>query len=283
MRWEGHRQSSNVEDRRGGGGGLRLGGGSIGVGTIAIALVAGWLFGINPLTLLGIMEGGPPASQQGPAPAPPQGDARAAFVSTVLADTEDVWGALLANQGGYRAPKLTLFSGAVQTACGQGQAAMGPFYCPADQKVYIDLVFFETMQRRLGAPGDFAQAYVIAHEVGHHIQHLAGMTDKVDAARRRASPAEGNTLSVRLELQADCLAGVWTHHSQKGKGWLEQGDLEEAMNAAAAVGDDTLQRRSQGAVVPESFTHGTSAQRKAWFQRGQSGGRVADCDTFQDR
>jgi predicted metalloprotease len=274
-----------VEDRRGSGGGsgIRLGGGSIGVGTIAIALVAGWLFGINPLTLLGVMEGAQPTAQQGPAPAPPPSDARAAFVSTVLADTEDVWGALLASQGGYRAPKLTLFSGAVQTACGHGQAAMGPFYCPADQKVYIDLVFFETMQRRLGAPGDFAQAYVIAHEVGHHIQHLAGMTDKVDAARRRASPAEGNALSVRMELQADCLAGVWTHHSQKGKGWLEQGDLEEAMNAAAAVGDDTLQRRSQGAVVPESFTHGTSAQRKQWFQRGQAGGRVADCDTFQER
>jgi predicted metalloprotease len=285
MRWEGHRQSTNVEDRRGlgGGGGFRLGGGSIGIGTVAIALVAGWLFGINPLTLLGILDGGQPVVQQGPAPAPPANDARAAFVSTVLADTEDVWGALLAKQGGYRAPKLTLFTGAVQTACGQGQAAMGPFYCPADQKVYIDLGFFETMQRRLGAPGDFAQAYVISHEVGHHIQNLMGLTGKVEDARRRASPAQGNAMSVRLELQADCFAGVWTHHSQKGKGWLEQGDLEEAMNAAAAVGDDTLQRRSQGAVVPESFTHGTSAQRKSWFQRGQASGRPSDCDTFQER
>jgi hypothetical protein len=160
---------------------------------------------------------------------------------------------------------------------------MGPFYCPADQKVYIDLGFFETMQRRLGAPGDFAQAYVISHEVGHHIQNLMGLTGKVEDARRRASPAQGNAMSVRLELQADCFAGVWTHHSQKGKGWLEQGDLEEAMNAAAAVGDDTLQRRSQGAVVPESFTHGTSAQRKSWFQRGQASGRPSDCDTFQER
>jgi uncharacterized protein len=285
MRWEGHRQSSNVEDRRGaGGGGMRLGGGSIGLGTVAIAVVAGWIFGINPLTLLGILDGGAPATQQGPAPAPPANDARAAFISTVLADTEDVWGSLLQGQGGgYRQPKLTLFTGAVRTACGQGQAAMGPFYCPADEKVYIDLDFFEVLRQRLGAPGDFARAYVIAHEVGHHVQHQLGVTDKVDAARQRGGQVQANALLVRLELQADCYAGVWTHHSQKGKGWLEQGDLEEAMNAASQIGDDTLQRRTQGTVVPESFTHGTSEQRVSWFRRGQQSGRPSDCDTFQAR
>ena len=285
MRWEGHRQSSNVEDRRGGGGGgMRLGGGSIGLGTVAIAVVAGWIFGINPLTLLGILDGAsPPAQQQGPAPAPPANDARAAFVSTVLADTEDVWGSLLQGQGGgYRQPKLTLFNGAVRTACGQGQSAMGPFYCPADEKVYVDLGFFEVLRQRLGAPGDFAQAYVIAHEVGHHVQHQLGITEKVEAARQRGQ-AQANALLVRLELQADCFAGVWTHHSQKGKGWLEQGDLEEAMNAASQIGDDTLQRRTQGTVVPESFTHGTSEQRVSWFKRGQQSGRPSDCDTFQAR
>jgi predicted metalloprotease len=285
MKWEGHRQSSNVEDRRGGGsGGMRLGGGSIGLGTVAIAVVAGWIFGINPLTLLGILDGAAPATQQqGPAPAPPSSDARAAFVSTVLADTEDVWTSLLQGQGGgYRQPKLTLFNGAVRTACGQGQSAMGPFYCPADEKVYIDLDFFEVLRQRLGAPGDFAQAYVIAHEVGHHVQHQLGITEKVEAARR-GGQAQANALLVRLELQADCFAGVWTHHSQKGKGWLEQGDLEEAMNAASQIGDDTLQRRTQGTVVPESFTHGTSEQRVTWFKRGQQSGRPSDCDTFQAR
>jgi len=263
---------------------MRLGGGSIGLGTVAIAVVAGWIFGINPLTLLGILDGGAPATQQGPAPAPPANDARAAFISTVLADTEDVWGSLLQGQGGgYRQPKLTLFTGAVRTACGQGQAAMGPFYCPADEKVYIDLDFFEVLRQRLGAPGDFARAYVIAHEVGHHVQHQLGVTDKVDAARQRGGQVQANALLVRLELQADCFAGVWTHHSQKGKGWLEQGDLEEAMNAASQIGDDTLQRRTQGTVVPESFTHGTSEQRVSWFKRGQQSGRPSDCDTFQAR
>jgi predicted metalloprotease len=279
MKWQGHRQSSNVEDRRAGGG-IGLGGG-VGIGTVAIAVVAGWLFGINPLTLLGILggEGGPVAEQ--PAQAPPASDSQAAFVSTVLADTEDVWNALLRSQGGYREPKLALFSGAVNSACGRGQAAMGPFYCPLDQKVYIDLRFFDTLRQRLGAPGDFAQAYVIAHEVGHHVQHQMGLTDKVDQMRGRVSTAQGNALSVRLELQADCFAGVWTHHSQKGKGWLEQGDLEEAMNAASKIGDDTLQRRSQGTVVPESFTHGTSAQRVGWFKRGLQSGQPGDCDTFE--
>ncbi|HMM84223.1 MAG: neutral zinc metallopeptidase [Gammaproteobacteria bacterium] len=286
MKWEGHRRSDNVEDRRaGGGGGMRLGGGrGIGLGTIVIALLAGWLFGINPLTLLGILGGGDVAvpGAQAPATAPPADDGQAAFVATVLADTEDVWNAQLrANGAAYREPTLVLFRGATRSACGVGQAAMGPFYCPADEKVYIDLGFFDTLHQRLGAPGDFAQAYVIAHEVGHHVQNLIGITDRVDAMRGRVGEAQMNALSVRVELQADCLAGVWAHHSQRGKRWLEQGDLEEAMNAAARIGDDALQHRSQGYVVPESFTHGTSAQRQRWFRRGFDGGSMAQCNTFE--
>ena len=284
MKWEGHRRSENVEDRRaGGGGGMRLGGG-IGLGTIVIALLAGWLFGINPLTLLGILGGGDVAvpGVQAPGTAPPTDDGQAAFVATVLADTEDVWHAQLrANGAAYREPTLVLFRGATRSACGVGQAAMGPFYCPADRKVYIDLGFFDTLHQRLGAPGDFAQAYVIAHEVGHHVQNLIGITDRVDAMRGRVGEAQMNALSVRVELQADCLAGVWAHHSQRGKRWLEQGDLEEAMNAAARIGDDALQHRSQGYVVPESFTHGTSAQRQRWFRRGFDGGSMAQCNTFE--
>jgi predicted metalloprotease len=281
MKWEGHRQSTNVEDRRGLSGGIGIGGGSIGIGTVVIALLAGWLFGVNPLALLGMM-GGDGGTVEQPARQPPAGDSEAAFVSTVVADTEDVWSALLRSHGGYRQPKLALFTGATQTACGQGMAAMGPFYCPADERVYIDLGFFRTLQQRLGAPGDFAQAYVIAHEVAHHVQHQLGLTAKVDDARRRAPQAQANALSVRLELQADCFAGVWAHHSQKGKGWLEQGDVEEALNAASQIGDDTLQRRGRGAVVPESFTHGTSAQRVGWFRRGLDSGRPEDCDTFAE-
>lgn len=292
MKWEGQRQSENVEDRRGegGGGGLRLGGGrGIGLGTIVIALVAGWIFGINPLTLLGVLDGGGGApvvqTPQGqPAQRPPANDEAAAFVSTVLADTEDVWGAVMRGGGAaYREPKLVLFRGAVGTACGTGQSAMGPFYCPGDQKVYIDLNFFDTLRSRMGAPGDFAQAYVIAHEVGHHVQNLLGITGKVDGMRGRVSETQMNALSVRVELQADCFAGVWAHHSQKGKGWLERGDVEEAMNAAAQIGDDTLQRRSQGTVVPESFTHGSSQQRQTWFRRGLESGSVAQCNTFDTR
>jgi uncharacterized protein len=286
MKWEGQRQSDNVEDVRGSGGGtgFGLGGGSIGIGGVVVALIAGWIFGINPLALLGLMggEGGTPAVQQ-PAQRPPAEDREAAFVSTVLADTEDVWAAQLPAQAraSYQPPKLRLFSGAVTTACGRGQAAMGPFYCPADRIVYIDLTFFNTLRQRVRAPGDFAQAYVIAHEVGHHLQHQLGTTDQVEAARARGSQAQANAASVKLELQADCYAGVWTHHSQRGKGWLEKGDIEEAMNAASQIGDDTLQRRSQGTVVPESFTHGTSAQRTGWFKRGLDSGRMADCNTFR--
>jgi uncharacterized protein len=288
MRWEGNRESSNVEDVRaggGGGGGFGIGGGTIGIGTIVIALVGGALLGVNPLTLLGIMTGGgnPPA-QTSPAPAPPANDPMAKFVSTVLADTEDVWKQLF-TQGGatYREPKLVLFRGAVRTACGAGQAAMGPFYCPADQKVYIDLSFYETMKSRLGAPGDFAQAYVIAHEVGHHVQQELGISEQVERARARSSPAEGNAMSVRLELQADCFAGVWAHHAQNARNILEQGDIEEAMNAASKIGDDALQQASGRAVVPESFTHGTSAQRQRWFTTGLKSGSVKACDTFNTR
>ena len=292
MKWEGQRESDNVEDRRaggfgGGGGGFRLGGGGIGVGTIVIALVAGWIFGINPLALLGMMGGGESPvieSPQAPAQRPPASDEMARFVSVVLADTEDVWSGVMRGGGAqYAEPKLVLFRGAVRTACGTGQSAMGPFYCPGDQKVYIDLGFFDTLRSRLGAPGDFAQAYVIAHEVGHHVQNLLGITGKVDGMRGRVSEAQMNALSVRVELQADCFAGVWAHHSQRGKGWLESGDLEEAMNAAAQIGDDTVQRRSQGTVVPETFTHGSSAQRQSWFRRGLEAGSVAQCNTFEAR
>jgi predicted metalloprotease len=220
---------------------------------------------------------------QTPAHRPPADDKMAAFVSTILADTEDVWRAQFAAQGSaYREPKLVLFRGTTRTACGAGQAAMGPFYCPGDQRVYIDLGFYETMKTRLGAPGDFAQAYVIAHEIGHHVQALLGVTDKVDAMRQRSSPAQSNALSVRLELQADCLAGVWAFHAQRARQILEQGDVEEALNAASQIGDDTLQRRSQGTVVPETFTHGTSAQRVGWFKRGLTGGNLRECNTFDN-
>jgi predicted metalloprotease len=280
MKWEGNRQSAGPV----GGGGFRIGGRGIGVGTIVIALIAGWIFGINPLTLLGVLEGGmseAPMVQQGPAQRPPADDKMAAFVSTVLADTEDVWKALFAAQGAtYQEPKLVLFRGATSTACGTGQSAMGPFYCPGDRKVYIDLQFYETMRTRLGAPGDFAQAYVIAHEVGHHVQHLTGMTEKVDAMRQRSGEAQANALSVRMELQADCFSGVWAHHAQRARQILQQGDVEEALNAAAQIGDDTLQRKSQGTVVPESFTHGSSAQRVSWFKRGMQSGSMRDCNTF---
>jgi len=290
MKWEGNRESDNVEDRRGGGGGGSpvFGGRSIGIGTIVIALLGGWVLGINPLTILGLLSGGgPPAQvqqQPGPAHRPPVDDTMARFVGTVLADTEDVWGQVF-RQGGsrYQEPRLVLFRGATPTACGTGQAAMGPFYCPADQKVYIDLGFYETLKNRLGAPGDFAQAYVIAHEVGHHVQNQLGISGKVDQMRGRVSKAEYNALSVRLELQADCFAGVWAHHAQNARQILEQGDVEEAMNAAAKIGDDALQRAQGGAVVPESFTHGTSAQRQRWFHNGLQNGSVKACDTFAAR
>jgi predicted metalloprotease len=289
MRWEGNRESSNVEDHRsggGGGGGFHIGGRGIGIGTIVIALIGGAVLGINPLTLLGILSGGsPPVVQQQGTPQPvPANDQMGRFVSTVLADTEDVWKALFRSGGAqYREPKLVLFRGAIGTACGQGQSAMGPFYCPADEKVYIDLNFYETLKNRMGAPGDFAQAYVIAHEVGHHVQHQLGITERVHGLRGRVSAAEQNNMSVRLELQADCFAGVWAHHAQNARQILEQGDIEEAMNAAARIGDDALQRNAGRAVVPESFTHGTSQQRQRWFATGLKTGSVKACDTFSAR
>ena len=286
MKWEGNEQSENVEDRRsGGGGGFGIGGRSIGIGSLVVALIGGWVFGVNPLTILDMMSGGGGGTvAQAPAQAPPANDRQAAFVSTVLADTENVWTRVI-QQGGatYRKPKLVLFRGATQTACGQGQSAMGPFYCPADEKVYLDLNFFDTLSQRLGAPGDFAQAYVIAHEVGHHVQNLLGITEKVEAMRGRGSEAQQNAISVRLELQADCFAGVWANHAQASRQILEQGDLEEALNAATQIGDDTLQRKSQGQVVPESFTHGSSAQRVTWFKRGIQSGSINQCNTFEAR
>jgi uncharacterized protein len=280
MRWERHRQSSNVEDRRGGGYGF--GGRGIGIGTVIVALLGGLLFGVDPITMLSLLSGGGGIQEQGPAPAPPPDDRHAAFVSTVLADTEDVWAGLMQQEGGvYQAPKLVLFRGATITACGRGSAAMGPFYCPDDQRIYIDLDFFDTLENRLGATGDFAQAYVISHEVGHHVQNLLGISERVNRIRRQAPQAQANSLSVRVELQADCLAGVWAFHSQKSKGWLEHGDIEEALNAASKIGDDSLQRKSQGTVVPETFTHGTSAQRVNWFTRGLKSGSLAQCNTLE--
>ena len=284
MKWEGNRQSDNVEDRRSGGGGG--GGRKIGIGSVVIALVASYFFGVNPMTVLNILSGGEPATQVSSAPAqrPPADDRMASFVSTVLADTEDVWKDVFTQAGGtYQEPKLILFRGSTATACGQGQAAMGPFYCPADRKVYIDLGFYETLQNRLGAPGDFAQAYVIAHEVGHHVQNLLGITDKMDQMRGQVSEVAYNALSVRLELQADCFAGVWANHAQASRQLLEAGDVEEAMNAAAKIGDDALQRAGGGQVVPDSFTHGSSAQRQRWFDIGLQNGSVKRCDTFSAR
>jgi predicted metalloprotease len=294
MKWEGNRESSNVEDRRddgggSGGGGLGglLGGRSIGIGTIVVALLGGWAFGINPITILNILSGGaPPAQvQQAPAQRPPADDRMGKFVATVLADTEDVWKDVFTKGGGtYKEPRLVLFRGRIGTGgCGTGESAMGPFYCPTDQKVYIDLAFYETLTKRLGAPGDFAQAYVIAHEVGHHVQNLLGISGKMDQMRSRVSKTEYNALSVRLELQADCFAGVWAHHAQNQRQILQQGDVEEAMNAAAKIGDDALQGAGGGAVVPESFTHGTSAQRQRWFDMGLKTGSVKACDTFSNK
>lgn len=290
MKWEGNRESSNVEDRRDGGGlpGRMVGGRGIGIGTIVVALLGGWIFGINPITILNLLSGGGGMEQvqvqQAPAQRPPADDRMAKFVSTVLADTEDVWKEVF-RQGGkaYQEPRLVLFRGSTPTACGTGQSAMGPFYCPGDQKVYIDLVFYETLKNQLGAPGDFAQAYVIAHEVGHHVQNLLGITARMEETRQRVSQVQYNALSVRLELQADCLAGVWAHHAQKARQILEKGDIEEAMNAAARIGDDALQRAGGGQVVPDSFTHGTSAQRQRWFQTGIQSGSVKSCDTFSAR
>ena len=290
MKWEGNRESDNVEDRRGedggGGGGFGFGGRSVGIGTIIIALVGSYFLGVSPITLLNMLSGGsgPVAVQQGPAQRPPASDSMAKFVSTVLADTEDTWSELFRSEGGtYVKPKLVLFSGSTPTACGTGQTATGPFYCPGDQKVYIDLTFYRLMQERFHVSGEFAEAYVIAHEVGHHVQNLLGISDKVDNARRRASQSQANAMSVRLELQADCFAGVWAFHANKARSILEQGDVETALNAATAIGDDALQKQGQGEVVPDSFTHGTSEQRVRWFSKGIENGQIKLCNTFEAR
>lgn len=299
MRWRGQRQSTNVEDRRGRGGGLGglggLGGmripggtrrgGGIGLGTIVIGLVVAWLLGINPLALLGVIDGagpgGPATSQQQPARSGPIEDEMGQFVSVVLASTEDTWEAVFARAGArYRPPKLVLYTGSTPTACGMGSAAAGPFYCPADESVYVDLGFYETLRQRFGASGDLAEAYVIAHEVGHHVQNLLGTMQKMDQARRQLNERDYNQLSIRLELQADCFAGIWTNHSQQARGWLEAGDIEEAMRAAAAVGDDNIMKHTQGVVVPEAFTHGSSEQRVRWFRTGAQGGQIEQCNTF---
>ncbi len=284
MRTDNERESDNVEDRRGvGGGGFTVGGGrGLGVGTIVVALVASWVLGVNPITMLNLLSGsGAPQTQSAPAHQPPANDVDARFVSVVLADTEDVWQDIFKQAGGqYRNPKLVLFSGQTPTACGTGQAAMGPFYCPGDQKVYIDLAFYQQLRDRFKAPGDFAQAYVIAHEVGHHVQNLLGTSGKVDAMRGRVSEAQQNQLSVKLELQADCYAGVWANHAQKMRNIIEAGDIEEAMTAAAAVGDDSIQMATRGTVVPESFTHGSAAQRTRWFNTGIQSGDLNQCNTF---
>ncbi len=281
MRWRGGRRSRNIEDRRGqrSTGGKLLGGG---IGTIVLVLVALY-FGVDPTFLIQGMQstGGASTSGSQPTAEDLQDDPVADMIAVVMADTEDVWNSIFAAQGQqYREPTLVLFSGATRSACGLGQAAMGPFYCPADQKAYIDLSFFNDMRTRFKAPGDFAQAYVIAHEVGHHVQNLLGISGKVRQLQQGRSKADANQLSVRLELQADCLAGVWANRADKARSILESGDVEEALNAASAIGDDRLQRQSRGEVVPESFTHGSSAQRQRWFRTGLSSGNPDSCDTF---
>lgn len=289
MRMDDYRNSDNVEDRRGssmGGGGVRLGGGRLGLGTIVIALVASYFLGVNPLTVINMLAGGgmPAIEQQAPAAAPPVDDPTAQFVSKVLASTEDTWNTAFREMGRqYQEPKLVLFSGLTPTACGTGQSAMGPFYCPGDQKVYIDLSFFREMKEKFRAPGEFAQAYVVAHEVGHHVQHLLGISDQVQRARQQAGEKEANALSVRLELQADCLAGVWGRRTDNMANILDPGDLQAALTAAAAIGDDRLQQQAQGRIVPESFTHGSSEQRMRWFKRGFDSGDFNQCNTFNSR
>jgi len=286
MRWRGQRQSSNVEDRRG----LRITRGGMvggGLGMVALMLI-GMFLGIDPRLILGgaqIVESVAPPTVEDTGPyqeTPAEAEARE-FLAVVLADTEDVWAARFAELGGsYRPPKLVLFNGAVQSGCGFAEAAMGPFYCPPDERVFIDTSFFDDLDRRLGAGGDFARAYVVAHEIGHHVQNLLGTSGEVRDLQQRLGGTEANQLSVRLELQADCYAGVWAHHAERMRGILEAGDIEEALGAAAAVGDDRLQRQAQGYVVPDSFTHGTSEQRMQWFRTGLDGGSMEACDTFRE-
>ena len=281
MLWQGRRESDNVEDRRGvSGGGLAVGGG---IGTMVIALIV-YLLGGNPNTVLNNAT----STQQPTQQSAPANDQTTKFVKTVLADTEDIWGQLFRNMNRtYTEPTLVLFNGVTQSACGGASQATGPFYCPGDSKVYLDVSFFNELSNRFGAPGEFASAYVIAHEIGHHVQHLLGITDKVDAQRSRLSEKDMNDLSVRLELQADFFAGVWAHYEQQQqsagdqtKSVIQPGDIEAALNAANAIGDDRLQKESQGYVVPDAFTHGTSAQRMKWFKKGYETGDINQGDTF---
>jgi len=279
MRWKTGRRSSHIEDRRG----TRVGGGLFkgGIGTIVIALGLAYFLGIDPSILLQLQQTGAPSSTGTDYQPTAKEQQQADFVSVVLADTEDTWSAIFEQAGRrYEEPSLVLFTGRVSSACGLASAAMGPFYCPADKKVYIDLAFFDDLQSRHGASGDFAQAYVIAHEVGHHVQNLIGTSTQVRKAQQGLGQAGANELSVQLELQADCFAGLWGNHADRSRDILESGDIEEALNAASAIGDDRLQKQAQGHVVPESFTHGTSAQRVHWFKKGITTGNVADCDTF---
>ncbi|GJG98084.1 neutral zinc metallopeptidase [Cupriavidus pauculus] len=293
MRLDDEAESQNVEDRRGGGGGgfgLPIGGKSIGIGTVVIALAASYFFGIDPAVIFqgasviqGQQQSAPPSQQ---AQRPPANDQLSVFTRKVLGNTERTWEHIFETDLNrrYAPPTLVMFSGATPTACGTGQSAMGPFYCPADQKVYIDLAFYNELRQRFGAGGDFAQAYVIAHEIGHHVQNLLGVSGKVDSARRRMNEAQSNQLSVRMELQADCLAGVWAATAGKlNQQLLEPGDVEQGLKAAAAIGDDRLQRQAQGYVVPEAFTHGTSEQRVKWLRQGLSTGDIRKCDTFAAR
>jgi uncharacterized protein len=285
MKWGEERRSDNVEDRRG----FSVGrGGAIGGGAIVIALVAALLGAPSNVvrSILGQGDGTStdPGGVPNSRPVDPADNERVEFVKVVLGSTEDVWATVLPGSGRqYVRPKLVLFADQVDSACGLASAAVGPFYCPPDRHVYLDLSFFRELSRRFGAPGDFAQAYVVAHEVGHHVQNLLGLSDKVHAARERAGEAEGNHLSVEMELQADCFAGVWAFHANQTRHLLEPGDVEGALKAATAIGDDTLQKQARGTVVPESFTHGSSAQRVSWLRRGLAAGRVADCDTFGAR
>jgi predicted metalloprotease len=305
MRWDDFRRSDNVEDRTdgsdGGGGGFPVGGGmKLGGGTLIVIVIASLVFGVNPLEMIGAIEGGGSAIQQpapapqaapgyGPQHAPPTGGSPPAhsrpdpakdFVAAVLGDTEDVWRAVFQTMGArYEPPKLVLFRRATQSACGHASAASGPFYCPADRDLYLDTAFFAELAQRFGAPGEFAQAYVIAHEVGHHVQNLTGTMRKVDDQMQRLDPRGRNALSVRLELQADCYAGVWGYFAQR-RNKLDAGDLESGFRAAAAVGDDQIQKRAQGYVVPESFTHGSAADRQRWFKAGLASGDMKNCNTF---
>jgi hypothetical protein len=282
MKLDDSRRSDNVEDERGSGVGRR--GAGIGIGTIVIVVI-GYFMGVSPSTLLSLLNGGDTQSVNAPSPEQPAGEAandpQVDFVRAILGETEDVWGAYFNSVGKtYVRPKLVLFSGQVSSACGLAGAAAGPFYCPGDQKVYIDLSFYRQLATQFGAPGDFARAYVIAHEVGHHVQNLLGITDKAEQAEQRAGRSGANHVSVLIELQADCFAGVWAAQANQARKILQPGDLEQGLQAASSVGDDTLQKREQGTVVPDSFTHGTSAQRVGWFRRGFDAAKIDNCNTF---